>query len=343
MIWDGKKGTGHTYDSNSGHAYYIGVRCGKVVGMVVYSKKCTVCDIAIAMGEEPMEHDNCVRNYRTGSSKAMEASAALQLILDLHSKGVGVEFIVSDDDSTMRAHLTHVGADKGKLPLHVPEPKFLCDPSHRIKVMVKDNFGLALMSKKKSECEKIDALRLKKYLGCWVGKSKLLPFDEFKKLANAPVEHLFGCHEWCDSSWCYAVEIDQARQTYNTAAATAAVISTVTGGAEVPIHAPTEPAECAPRPPDCTTNNVATYPESDAGSESSYAINFMSDDSSKYEDSATSSDSEEEIDTYKVRYVEEDDNVNFFRDLVPDTVDGLETMVFSTTDLDALKEKEKNL
>ena len=110
----------------------------------------------------------------------MEASAALQLILDLHSKGVGVEFIVSDDDSTMRAHLTHVGADKGKLPLHVPEPKFLCDPSHRIKVMVKDIFGLALMSKKKSECEKIDALRLKKYLGCWVGKSKLLPFDEFK-------------------------------------------------------------------------------------------------------------------------------------------------------------------
>ena len=50
-----------------------------------------------------------------------------------------------------------------------------------------------------------------------------------------------------------------------------------------------------------------------------------------------------EIYTYKEWYVKEDDNVNFFRDLVPDKVDGLEAMVFSTTDLDALKEKEKNL
>ena len=70
----------------------------------------------------------------------------------------------------------------------------------------------------------------------------------------------------------------------------------------------------------------------------------MYDDSRKYtKDSDTSSDSEEKIDTYKERYVEEDDNVNFFRDLVPDTVDGLETIVFSITNLDALKEKENYL
>jgi len=69
----------------------------------------------------------------------------------------------------------------------------------------------------------------------------------------------------------------------------------------------------------------------------------MSDDSSRLtEDSETSSNSKEEMDTYKGRYVKEDDNVNFFRDLVPDKVDGLETMIFSTTDIDALKQKEKN-
>ena len=143
----------------------------------------------------------------------MEASAALDMINQLHAKGIGVEFIVSDDDSTMRAHLTQLGVVKnGKLPLDVPQPMFLCDPSHRIKVMVKELFGLALSSKEKSECEKIDALRVKKYLDWWVGKSKLLPFDEFKKLANAPVEHLFGCHKWCDASWCYTVEINQTRE-----------------------------------------------------------------------------------------------------------------------------------
>ena len=99
----------------------------------------------------------------------------LELIVALSRQGIGVEFIVSDDDSTMQAHLTHIGSDKGNLPLDVPEPTFLCDPSHWIKVMVKDIFGLALMSKTKSECEKIDVLRLKKYMGCMIGKSKLLP------------------------------------------------------------------------------------------------------------------------------------------------------------------------
>ena len=58
----------------------------------------------------------------------------------------------------MRDYLTHIGEDKGKLSLDTPEPKFLCDPSHCIKVMVKDIFGLALMSKKTSECGKIGAL-----------------------------------------------------------------------------------------------------------------------------------------------------------------------------------------
>ena len=211
MGWQ-KKGTGHTYDSMSGHAYYIGVRGGKVIRHIVYSKKCSVCDVSVAMGEEPQQHDDCPRNYRTGSSKAMEATAALDLILELHELGVGVEFIVSDDDSTMRAHLSHIGVHKkGMLPLDVHQPTFLCDPSHRVKVMVKEVFKLALKSKAKSECEKIDALRLKKYIGCWIAKNKSLPFDELKAKRKAPIEHLFGNHEWCDSDWCFSKELDEAR------------------------------------------------------------------------------------------------------------------------------------
>ena len=58
MGWQ-KKGTGHTYDSNSGHAFFIGVRGGKVIRFLVYSKKCSVCDAAIAMGEEPQQHEDC--------------------------------------------------------------------------------------------------------------------------------------------------------------------------------------------------------------------------------------------------------------------------------------------
>ena len=148
----------------------------------------------------------------------MEASAALEMVVDLAKEGIGVEFVVSDDDSTMRANLHHIGTHKnGKLPTSAHQPKFLCDPSHRIKVMVKDIFALALQSKTKSNAEKIDAMRLKKYCGCWIGKSKLLPFDQFKKLSKAPVEHLFNCHEWCDASWCFSVELDEAQEKMQTA------------------------------------------------------------------------------------------------------------------------------
>ena len=70
----------------------------------------------------------------------------------------------------------------------------------------------------------------------------------------------------------------------------------------------------------------------------------MSDDSRKFtEDSEIFSDSEEDMHNYKGWYVKEDNNVKFFRDLVPGTVGRLKTMVFSTTDLGALKENEKNL
>ena len=46
---------------------------------------------------------------------------------------------------------------------------------------------------------------------------------------------------------------------------------------------------------------------------------------------------------YEKEYEKEDDKMNFFKDLATHTIDNLETMVFTTTDLQKLKEKEKNL
>ena len=80
--------------------------------MTVYSKKYSRCDVAIATGLDPMDHEDYPRNYKTGSSKTMEASATLELIKELRVLGVGVGFIVSDDDSTICAHLQHVGTIK---------------------------------------------------------------------------------------------------------------------------------------------------------------------------------------------------------------------------------------
>ena len=57
------------------------------------------------MGKEPQDHEDFPRNYQTGSGKAMEATAVLDLVSELHLLGIGIKFIVSDDDSTMRTHV----------------------------------------------------------------------------------------------------------------------------------------------------------------------------------------------------------------------------------------------
>ena len=113
------------------------------------------------MGEEPLEHEDCPRNYTSSSSKATEATAALDLVIQLYlDKKVGLEAMFSDNNSMMRTYLYHIGAYKGgKLSLSVPHPKSLCDPLHRNKVMGNEVFVLALSIKSKSKCEKIDALR----------------------------------------------------------------------------------------------------------------------------------------------------------------------------------------
>ena len=67
-------------------------------------------------------------------------------------------------------------------------------------------------------------------------------------------------------------------------------------------------------------------------------------DSSAYSASSCSWCSEEDFERYQLEYEEEDEDLFFFKNLCTEvTDDGLETMVFSVTDLDALKEKEKNL
>ena len=117
---------------------------------------------------------------------------------------------MSDDDSTMRALLQHrSNHDKGLLPSHIPQPVFLADPSHRIKVMSKPFFKMVTTTKDPNLCKMIDALRIKKYLGCFIYKNRHLPLSDFVKKAHAPIEHLFNCHEWCDSEWCFAKSLTE--------------------------------------------------------------------------------------------------------------------------------------
>ena len=202
MGWQ-KRSTGKLYDSMSGHGFIFGCRTGNIIGFRVKSKACSTCSMANSLNVVPNEHD-CQVNW-DGASGAMEAGVALELCIDLHESSgfdIFIETVCSDDDSTMRAHLQHAVND-GKLPDHIPTPKFLADPSHRVKVMSTPFFKMAQgETKDPMRCKKIDAMRLKKYIGCWIYQNNNLPIDQFMEKVKAPVEHLFDCHKLCDAEWC---------------------------------------------------------------------------------------------------------------------------------------------
>ena len=68
---------------------------------------------------------------------------------------------------------------------------------------------MVTITKDPNKCQMIDALRIKKYLGCFIYKNRTLPLEEVVKIAHAPIEHLFNYHEWCDSEWCYTNAITE--------------------------------------------------------------------------------------------------------------------------------------
>ena len=73
----------------------------------------------------------------------MESQLALKLVHKLYDetgKKAFVKKLVTDDDATTRALLSHTNK-KGKLRTDVPAITFLADPSHRVKVMVKSIFA----------------------------------------------------------------------------------------------------------------------------------------------------------------------------------------------------------
>ena len=106
----------------------------------------------------------------------MEDSAILKMVEDtLYNHLFIIDVIVSDDDSTMQAVLKHpyIGArglvlnsSKGKIDEKIPDPSFLEDPSHRVKVLAKHIFSMASESEvQRCGCTKSYALRRKKDWG----------------------------------------------------------------------------------------------------------------------------------------------------------------------------------
>ena len=105
-----------------------------------------------------------------------------QMLEELYEKTslkVYIGDIVSDDDSTLRKHC-FFESKGGKLKEEVCEPKYLVDPSHRTKVMVKPVFNLVTKTKKLDEVKMIDALRLNRYVSCYIAQNRNGDFEKLQ-------------------------------------------------------------------------------------------------------------------------------------------------------------------
>ena len=173
MVWQ-KRSSGRIYDSSSRNEFIIGGRSKGIIGMVLYSKACPKCDAAEKRGEEAEEHE-CPKNFE-GSSKSMEASAILKMVEDaFYNRFFIIDIILSNDDSTIQAVLNHTSkgargqvlkSSKGKLDEEIPEPSFLADPFHHMKVVAKQIFSIVNKSRAQQRgCTNADSLRVNKYWG----------------------------------------------------------------------------------------------------------------------------------------------------------------------------------
>ena len=82
MSWY-KKGTRHSYDNSFDRSYLISYRTGKLICMLVYSKKCTTCDDISTYNLPEGEEYYCPYNYHSSSSKEIEAGAVFDMVVQL--------------------------------------------------------------------------------------------------------------------------------------------------------------------------------------------------------------------------------------------------------------------
>ena len=82
--------------------------------------------------------------------------------------------------------------------------------------MISPIFKLVTKNKDPSKYKNLDALCLTKYVCCYIAQSRMKPLKDFVAGTLAPVEHLFNCHTWCDTSWCWAKKLDEITLSYYT-------------------------------------------------------------------------------------------------------------------------------
>ncbi len=243
MAWQ-QKGSGHQYNSQSGHGTLFGRYSRKIIGLVIRSKLCCTCaswERRHPDGDLEVPDHECWKNHE-GSSGSMESNGAVHVIVEAFEKNkVVIKRLCCDDDSSIRADCQWSNADylnnnntnvlpkvaiskgknkgdlqdrqdKGKLPAHVPEPLFVADPNHRRKGLTGELIALDKSKKNvKMTMTRMDSTRIGKNFGYMARTLKQRPQSEFIQAAQACLEHHFDCHTYC-GDWCKRKDQSEAQQ-----------------------------------------------------------------------------------------------------------------------------------
>ena len=182
-----KRGTGRSYDSNTGHGVLIGKSSRKCLDFSVRSKVCDTCDYARRSGE-PVKKHKCFKNW-SGSSNAMEPDMAVQMISNIASKGHTVGTLIMDNDSTTIAKVREIN----------PNILKLSDRNHTRKSISNALYSLA---------KDHSALRNKKTLNyilrmfTYAIEQNQENITGLQTRLREIVPHIFGTHDLCSHEWC---------------------------------------------------------------------------------------------------------------------------------------------
>jgi hypothetical protein len=235
MAWQ-QRNSGHKYNSPSGHAIFVGKLSRKPLSLVIKSKLCNYCS-AYRKKNPDMEPEDeipmhpCTKNH-VGSSSSMEPQACLEMAVSLFEDWrCVVDSICIDDDASTRSimrwsnadHMKNNKTDKvpmiakskgknvgelqkrpdyGKLPGHIPEPVFVADPNHRVKVLTGELYNLESQTvANRFTMTKMDSSRIGKNFGYMVRTLPKLLECQYLDAAKAVIEHHFDEHKYC-GEWC---------------------------------------------------------------------------------------------------------------------------------------------
>jgi hypothetical protein len=111
MAWQ-QKGSGHQYNSMSGHGSMFGSRTRKIIGLVIKSKMCCYCNASKKKAPQlPVAPHNCWKNH-DGSSGSMESAGCVELVVEAFDKRhVIISKLCCNDDSSIRADCRWSNAD----------------------------------------------------------------------------------------------------------------------------------------------------------------------------------------------------------------------------------------